>query len=175
MGIFNSPIIEVGIGLVLLYLVFGLIVTPINEFVAQAYHIRAEMLWDAIRCLLHDKSGRHAAKELYNHHLIRSLAVQIDEKDVDGDEDPNLRGKPSYIPAEFFSLALIDIIAKPGISEIGAAEETCAGLLANMPKSGLPGQVQQALAPPILSTTRTLDEARSNIEAYTSPPLDRTS
>jgi hypothetical protein len=175
MGILNSPIIEVGIGLILLYLVFGLIVTPINEFVSQAFHLRAEMLWGAIRSLLHDRSGEHAAKELYNHHLIRSLAIRIDEQDIGSGDDPNLRGKPSYIPAEIFSLALMDLIAKPAKTDNQTANATPEELLASLPGSRLPAPVQQALSPLIRSASGTIEQARTNIEAWYDAAMDRTS
>ena len=45
---FNSPIIEVALGLVLIYLVLGLLCTSINEYIAQLLSLRAENLAEAI-------------------------------------------------------------------------------------------------------------------------------
>ncbi len=173
MGIINSPIIEVAIGLVLLYLVVGLICTAVNELVAQAFNLRADMLWDTVRTLLHDSGGENAAKDLYNHSLIRSLAVRAGTLPNAGGDDPNARAKPSYIPASLFSLALIDLIAPRAADSKAAGPPTPKELIGRLPQSGLPGPLQSALAPLLNSTAGTIEKARENIESWYNAAMDR--
>jgi hypothetical protein len=175
MGIQNSPLIEVAIGLVLLYLVFGLICTAVNELVAQAFSLRSETLWGAVRTLLHDPNGTGAARDLYNHHLIRSLAVRNAGKPNAGGEEPNIRAKPSYVPATLFSLALVDMISNPesvpGVHSYASTNQ----LLASLPQSTLPEPVQQALIPLIQSADGSMDQARANIEDWYDAAMERAS
>ena len=110
MGLLNSPILEVAIGIVLLYLVIALVCTALNEFVSQAFNMRAETLWNAISSMLFDHSGTDAACRLYDHSLIRALAVREIPHPTNGSPDPKDRPKPSYIPSDVFSLALLDLI-----------------------------------------------------------------
>jgi hypothetical protein len=123
----NSGILDVVIGLTVIYLQLSLVCTAINELVAALLRKRANDLELGIRMLLNDakkkkgfrdkfawidslsrrfRSGEEAAKKVesltsnfYDHPLIRALK-------------PN--GKtPSYIPARTFALTLIDLIRNP--------------------------------------------------------------
>src|SRR5205085_5272899 len=94
---FGSPILEVGIGLIFVFLVYGLVCTAVNEAIAQFLSLRAETLWGAIRSLLQDPHGAGLAKDLYNHPLIRGLAVKNADRGLTGKADPEDRSEPSYL------------------------------------------------------------------------------
>src|ERR1051326_2826180 len=145
MGIQNSPILEVGIGLFFVYLIFGFLCTAANELIAQAFRLRADTLWGAVRSLLQDPSGTGAARDLYNHHLIRALGVRNGARTNSGGDDPHKRANPSYIPASLFSLALIDQIINPSGDPAAGSHVSTAALLQRLPASGLPEGVQQEI------------------------------
>ncbi|MDZ7266718.1 MAG: hypothetical protein ONB48_06965 [candidate division KSB1 bacterium] len=95
---FGSVILEIAIGLILVYLLLGLICTAINEVVAQALQWRARTLADGIRNLLADPNYEGLARQVYNHHLIKAFS----RRDA----------KPSYLPPHSFALALLDVVMR---------------------------------------------------------------
>lgn len=107
---FGSAILDVAIGLTLIYLFVSLICTVIGEWISQIRNMRAKELASGIRNLLNDKQGNGLTKIFYEHPLIKGLSKE---------------GKmPSYIPPRTFALALIDIIPtgdsiKASIDKIG--------------------------------------------------------
>lgn len=93
------PILDVAIGLSFFYLLLGLVCTTANEMLATLRKRRARFLERGIDSLLADDS---ALKErLFEHPLIRSLTR--------GGKDT----RPSYIPADKFASALLDIVSGP--------------------------------------------------------------
>jgi hypothetical protein len=84
--VFGSSILEVGIGMVFVYLMVSLVCTAANEALASFFAWRAENLKQGIRNLL-DGPGSQSEwlNKLYAHPLVRGLYR-------------NERG-PSYIPA----------------------------------------------------------------------------
>ncbi len=95
---FGSEIIEIALGLILVYLMLGLVCTAINELIAQLLNLRATTLAEGIRNILADPRANGLAKELYEHHLINAFCR-------DG-------GTPSYLPPHTFASALIDIVIR---------------------------------------------------------------
>jgi hypothetical protein len=116
---FNSGILDVVIGLTVIYLQLSLVCTAVNELIAAVFRKRANDLEYGIRKLLDDRKlkffeslknrfrkdeDEEAKKDsltsnFYDHPLIRALR-------------PN--GKtPSYIPARTFAMTLIDLIRNP--------------------------------------------------------------
>ena len=94
---FGSTILDVAIGLALIYLLLSLINTVLTEFIAGLLNLRATNLENGIRSLLNDPNGTGLTRVFYDHPLIKGLS-----KDD---------SKPSYIPARNFALALLDMIA----------------------------------------------------------------
>ncbi|MCL4704414.1 hypothetical protein KJ068_04585 [bacterium] len=101
---FGSVILEIAIGLILVYLLLGLICTAINELVAQALSLRSDTLVQGIRNILDDPNHEGLAKELYNHHLIKAFYKKGQ--------------KPSYIPSHSFALALLDIVTRDHTGQV---------------------------------------------------------
>jgi len=96
---FNSAILDIAIGMVLLYVLISLLCSAINELISQFLKMRAKNLEEGIASLLHSKDGNVLVAEVYKHPLINGLSKK------DGK-----REKPSYIPAKNFTLALMDVM-----------------------------------------------------------------
>src|SRR5438067_2427169 len=96
---FSTPVLDVAIGLAFFYLLLGLICSTVTEMIAGWRQTRAKYLDQGIQRLLGDDAQLKA--ELYKHPLISSLARKADEI------------CPSYIPAEKFATALLDIVSGP--------------------------------------------------------------
>ena len=90
---FNSSVVDVGIGLIFVYLILGLMCTTVNEWWAQFTEMRAKNLKAGIQGLLPG-----LADEFYQHALVKSLSKS--------------GANPSYIPARAFAFALLDLLAK---------------------------------------------------------------
>lgn len=107
---FGSEILNVAIGLILVYLLLSLICSAIREGLEGIFKTRASALERGIRQLLHDSQGCGLAKNFYEHPLINSL-YQGCYSQTNDQKKPN-RNLPSYIPARNFALALLDIVAR---------------------------------------------------------------
>ena len=95
---FGSGILDVGIGVIFVYLVVGLVCTAVNEVLASAFAWRAGNLRDGVRNLLDGPNRQSAewANKFFDHPLIQGLYR---------------RGEgPSYIPSRTFALALTDLV-----------------------------------------------------------------
>jgi hypothetical protein len=101
--LFGSSSLEVLIGIILLFLVLAVIASAVAEIVSQVLGLRSKTLADAIQAMLFDKNVRDA---FYAHPLIMSLSHE-------GQLDKVLRRsqRPSYIPADVFARALLDVVS----------------------------------------------------------------
>ena len=113
-----TPVLDVLIGLSLFYLLIALICTTVNEMFASGLNTRAKFLDKGIDRLLSNDPDLKA--KLYNHPLIKSL------KPGDGHDPSHL---PSYIPAEKFATALLDIISGAGkkLTDVDAIRNSTIG------------------------------------------------
>jgi hypothetical protein len=104
---FGSELLEVAIGVGALYLVLSLVCSAITEAVARAFAMRSSTLRSGIRNLLSDPEGKDLARAFYDHPLVKGLYRRgwFDHK-VGRD------GKPSYISARVFRLALLDTLPR---------------------------------------------------------------
>ena len=105
----GSSVLDIGIGMIFVYLMVSLMCTAANEALASFFAWRANNLSDGIRNLLdgpNPESGEWARK-FYNHPLIQGLYKQGQ--------------KPWYIPSRTFALALTDLVL-PG--DAGARAST---------------------------------------------------
>jgi hypothetical protein len=94
----DLTLLDVAIGMVLIYSLLSLICSTINEGVSSFFSLRAVTLEKGLDNLL----GSDLAKKVYDHHLVQGLV----QKDI------VLRGtrKPSYIPTRTFVLTLLDAL-----------------------------------------------------------------
>lgn len=96
---FQSQFIEVGIGLVFVFLLMSIMVSGLNEIIVSVFDHRGKHLKDAIDTALKDPVNKDWTNILYDHPLIDTLK-KSDKK------------MPSYISATVFSKSLIDIITQ---------------------------------------------------------------
>jgi hypothetical protein len=148
------PILDIAIGLSFFYLLIALLCTTLNETIATWAKSRSKMLEKGVERLL---GGDVKLKDaVYNHPLIRNLA-------------PSDRRKPSYIPADKFALALMDIITGPGkqASDATALRQGLATLASSKLDQAL-GAALQAQAPGPASD-------QQKIESWFDDHMDRVS
>jgi hypothetical protein len=152
---FGSVLLDVAIGLSLIYLLFSTVCSALSEIIEGFLKNRAKDLERGIRELLsagpaagQDQTGpadNSAVAKIYNHPLIYSLFA--------GDYQPASAKKwyergvslPSYIPARNFALALMDL-ALPGTASqpSGAAGATQPAASATSPSV----VINNAVTPP---------------------------
>lgn len=103
---FNSTVLEVGIGILFCFSAVSLIVSSINEGIASILKLRSKNLLTGIKEMLNDPHVTGLALALYNHAAVNPLgkgdATRVEELDK----------KPSYIKANTFAKAMIDILQK---------------------------------------------------------------
>jgi hypothetical protein len=109
---FNSGILDVVIGLVVVYLQLSLVCTAVHELIAARLKTRAKELERGLSKLL---MSPQLLEKFYGHPLIQGLRP-------DGQ-------KPSYIPSQTFALTLMDIVRRHSF------EGTLASALAAAQKS----------------------------------------
>lgn len=110
----DSPLIEVSIGLSLVFLLLSLLVSSVCEMLAGLFGWRAQYLLAGIEALLRSPDAR---EKVYQHPLIKGLApLPAVARPVSGflGKIGLVRGYgPSYIPSRTFVLALLDVIRQP--------------------------------------------------------------
>ncbi len=96
----GSPIIEMAIGVIFVFLLLSLINSALSEFFAGVRGLRAKHLKLGIQNLLDDSSEGGITDKVMKHPLMASLAP-----------DRGRGGKlPSYIPRETFARVLTDVL-----------------------------------------------------------------
>ncbi|MEO8596834.1 MAG: hypothetical protein ABI759_26175 [Candidatus Solibacter sp.] len=103
----NLPVLDVAIGISFVFLLLALICTTVNEMIAGVFKTRANFLDKGITRLL--GGSDELKKLLYKHPLIQSLASS----------DSAIC--PSYIPANKFVTAMMDIVSGKGNSSADMA------------------------------------------------------
>ena len=125
---FNSPIFDVTIGLVLIFLLYSLLATTINEGIATILALRARMLRNAIRDHMLSNASNDdrwtSVRKGFNEFFTETKALVMTKGQTNkklGDQFfdhplmKNYRATqiypiPSYIPKENFSTILVDLL-----------------------------------------------------------------
>jgi hypothetical protein len=151
---FSMPILDVAIGLSFFYLLLGLICSTVNEMIAAKLKTRAKFLNQGIDRLLGGDS--QIKSELYKHPLISALSPS------------DLQHYPSYIPAEKFATALLDIVSGKGrlLTDIDALRE-------GVKKIGTPA-LQTSLTA-LLDSSPDAAALKKNVEEWFNDTMDRVS
>ncbi|HKG58478.1 MAG TPA: hypothetical protein VKB05_01775 [Pyrinomonadaceae bacterium] len=159
MGLFNSTILEVVIGIVFVYLLLSILCTSANEWVAAMTRRRGEMLRKGIRQLLENQKVRDGddtnafLEEFYKHPLIACLK-----------HDKN---HPAYIAPRTFVAVITDLltVAKPGTVEFADFE--------NGAKALPDGNVKKSLLALIQRSNQNFERTQLSIEAWFNDAMDR--
>jgi hypothetical protein len=99
---FNSPVLEVAIGLVFTYAAVALMVSSITEAISSAMKLRAKSLLIGVKQLLNDQQFTGLARDVYNHALVSPRS------DGKARDQSGLKNIPAYIPSGHFAVALVD-------------------------------------------------------------------
>jgi hypothetical protein len=161
---FESPVLDVMVGLFFIFLMLSILCSSINELLARIFDLRATTLKAGIKKLLADSAiGDTLSQKLYQHPLIQGLAQGKD--------------KPSYIPSKNFVLALLDSLEEVSTTAAtaGPAEKKTIDDLRAM-VAGLPAsELQKSLSTLIGHAGESLEEARKHIEGWFNDSMDRVS
>ncbi len=161
MGLFNSTVLEVVIGLIFVYLLLSILCTAANEWVATITRRRGEMLRKGIHQLLENQPIRGEdsqdafLREFYKHPLITSIM-----------HDKN---HPTYISPRIFAAVVTDLltVAKPGVIVF---EDLEAG------GKDLPdGAVKKTVLALVQRSDKELEIAQTAIEGWFNDAMDRVS
>lgn len=178
---FDSVVLDIAIGLIFVFLATSLAITAGNELLASLFKWRAKDLWTGLRMLT--GRGKAAAdgesdlvREIYQHPLIRGL-----HRD---DDTSGGRKAPSYIPANLFAMALLDIALRPagetrsianiGIEEIRQTLNARRDKLGNRVTDALQTFVNYAEADSRAALTA-LEKLQHDVEGWFNAGMDRVS
>jgi hypothetical protein len=176
-GVFGSEALEVGIGLALLFLIVSLICSAVREFIELVMKQRASDLERGIRELMGEGGKKKLSelpftKALYGHGQIYSLF----NGKYDGPGALKRRKLPSYIPAQQFSAAFLDIILRGKTPQQRAAAtpaDVISGLSAAM--KDLPAPIRDVLATALDEAGEDVGKLRKHIENWFDGSMDRVS
>jgi hypothetical protein len=162
MGLFNSTILDVIIGLVFVYLLLSIMCTAANEWVSALTRRRGNMLRKGITQLLSAQGTPRAAdapdallREFYEHPLIKSLM-----------HDKN---HPTYLSPRNFSATLTDIITGERAGRLAFDDVFQAA-------NAMPdGEVKRSLLALLRRSDEDLNTARNAIEGWFNDAMDRVS
>ena len=93
----GSTVLEVAVGLTFCYATVALIVSTLQEMIANVLRLRAGCLLAGIKSMLNDPQFTALARSVYSHVLVNPHEVTA-------------KSKPSYIEPANFAVALIDAI-----------------------------------------------------------------
>jgi hypothetical protein len=189
---FGSEVLEVGVGMALLFLFLSLIVTAVREFIEAWMQTRAGDLERGIRELLADQDGTGLADDFYAHPIIFSLFRGNYQPDLLGgtpnDSDRAMRRKgrlalPAYIPSRHFATALMDMAARgPKLNDrsSGAQGQPAAGPVTIEDLRATVGRIANdkvrcAIEAAMLTAGDDLEKVRANLEDWYNGTMDRVS
>ena len=171
----NSDIIDVAIGMCLIFLMASLICTGIQEWLEALLKYRASDLKKGIEQLLHTDQDGGILQKFYEHPMIFSL--------FDGAYAANkTKNLPSYIPSGNFASALIDVVARDtrkltdpnvikAVETLVPTVEQVRAAVQNLPSERLRGAMLVAID----QAQGDMDALKKNLEAYFNSAMDRVS
>src|SRR3954449_1314431 len=126
---FNSIIIDVAIGLVLVYLLLSLVCSAVREALAGVFKTRAKLLEQGIAELLKPTPGAAPGEasliQTFFEHPLITVLYGGDYRPATSKRAAWVRPSslPSYIPKRAFSTALLDLAARGPLSDSVTALE----------------------------------------------------
>lgn len=157
MGIFNSAVLDVIVGLVFVYLLLAILCTAANEWIAAVTRRRGEMLRRGIQQLLGNQpTGSDSfLKAFYEHPLIASLI-----------HDNN---HPTYLSPRIFTVVITDLLtaSTPGLVDFAHLEQGARDLS--------DGDVKKSVLALIQHSHGEFDDAQTAIAGWFNDAMDRVS
>lgn len=148
-----DPIIGVAIGLILIFLLLGLIAAALQEIVARVLQWRGKELKEGLENLLEAGTNPGAFQRIYQHPLVTSSAAS---------------GRlPSYLSAQNFAIALSDSLRNnSGATVIGQIEQSI---------QALPPRPKRALEALLRDAGGSYEVFRWRVERWFDDSMDRVS
>jgi hypothetical protein len=175
MGMFNSNVLDIVIGLIFVYLTLAILCTAANEWVAAVTKRRGKTLERGVRQLLADqvvpnadRGDQQFAEEFYRHPLITKLLDRGNH--------------PAYLSPRTFAAAVTDIVTNTGPAP--PAPSVTSGLTPDKIETPLPnfaglpeGQVKRSVLALIQHLKERNDPAvvQQALEAWFNDSMDRVS
>lgn len=160
-----SVLIDIAIGLIVVFVVFSIIVSGINEWFAQALARRGHYLRLGMQRLISDDA---VYRRVLNHPLIGALY-----------RDATSHGKPpSYVEPNNFALAIADVLTSRAATDASGIDKT-PRLTFDALRSAITApafadsSIRSALLPIIDRAQGDLEAALKGIEAWFSSGMDR--
>src|SRR5262245_32809246 len=157
---FDFAALDVGLGLIFVYLVLSLICSALNETVSSVFSWRAAFLREGIANLFDPEkesgTGPDLVEKLYRHPLVSGLIRGVSK-----------RGKkryPSYIPSRVFVSAILDFDAKGAAASVDKA-------VAAIPSAPLRNAMQLLLE----NAEHDVDRFRHSAEQWFDDAMERVS
>lgn len=154
-----NGLLDVGIGLVVLYLALSVFCTVINEHLATIFKFRAKSLKAGVEQIIDDPIVR---REFYNHGLISGA------RGVSVGGNPSQSDHPSYLAGSVFAMALLGSLdpAKPlpAFKDIESS-------IKNLPDSN----IRDALLAQVSASEGRLTDLRDGLSAWFDQSMERLS
>ena len=157
---FDSGVLEVGIGLIFTFLTVSLICGSVTETVATVLSWRSATLMDGIKKLVNDPNGTGLALQLYNASLVHARG------DGSATSTDDVKQPPSYIDPQHFAKAFIDAVAV-GQTSIDGIKGAVADIQDPQLKQFLTTEIQHAGA--------SVDTLRDHVATWFDASMDRVS
>ena len=192
---FGSAILEVGIGMIFLYLLLSLICSAVNEMIEAWLKNRSNDLEHGIFRLLADPNPRLASywqnvrqrvrgalhmrgRPLPLHQPTQGLASRLYSHGLVTCLYPDTHNLPAYIPAGTFALALMDLVA-PVYGASGATQSSgtpsADSFYQGIQTAAMPDPVRQALLTLAQAAGNDALQVRLNIENWYNSAMERVS
>jgi hypothetical protein len=171
---FGSEVLDVAIGLIMIFLLLSLICSSVREAFETVLHHRSSDLERGIREMFGDRSAEGQVAEFYRHPLIEAL--------FRGDYVPGKTSNlPSYIPARTFSLTVMNLLVSKNLPAAENAQhpsseperfQLISQAVANLPEGS---RLKGAMRPLIAAADGDITRLRSEIEHWFNSSMDRVS
>jgi hypothetical protein len=182
---FGMEILDVAVGLTLVYLLLASVCSVIRERIEATMKMRGVDLERGIREMLDGHNGSAWTAKLYNHPLIYGLfqgRYTPEQINPLTGQMPARSNLPSYIPARNFAMALLDIVAHEPVAGAEAATPahifTRALSLDSLRRSAAQIEntaVQRAVLCAVDTAAGDLCKAQAQVEAWFNSSMDRVS
>lgn len=157
---FDSGVLEVGIGLIFTFLTVSLICGQVTETIATIFAWRSATLLEGIKKLVNDPTGSGLALQLYNTSLVHARG------DGTATSTDKVKNAPSYIDPKHFAHALLDAVA--------AGQTTVEGIKKQVDAIQDP-QLRQMLSTLIAQAGASADTLRDHVAAWFDAGMNRVS
>ncbi len=180
---FGSEILDVAIGLALVYLIVSVICSAAREGIEAWLKTRAVYLEHGIRQLLQDRDGTKLAKDVFKHPLVFGLFTARTYKPGKNSEKPALMrrgtGLPSYIPSRNFAKALLDIAVRGPLDDPAASERNAEPMSLDSLRRGAANmenaEIRRVLLTAIDGAQGDLNNVQKAVEDWYDSGMDRIS